>query len=122
MEDRQDGRRQLGRRGEREAARYLEARGFRIVACGYRALRGEIDLIAWDGETLVFVEVRTRTGPECGSPEESVTPAKQRQVRRIAEAFLYEAGLGTPYCRFDVVAVDVEPDDSLTLRHIPDAF
>jgi putative endonuclease len=122
VEDHQDDRRRLGRLGEEEAARFLEARGFRIIERGFRAMRGEIDIIAWDGETLVFVEVKTRTGPECGPPEEAVTPSKQRQIRRIAEAFLYDRGWGSPFCRFDVVAIDVEADESFTVRHIPDAF
>jgi putative endonuclease len=122
MEDHQDWRKRLGRRGEDEAARCLERKGFRLVERGFRALRGEIDLIAWDGETLVFIEVKTRTGPDCGPPEEAVTASKQRQIRRIAEAFLSDSGLGVPFCRFDVVAIDAEDDGSLTVRHIPDAF
>jgi putative endonuclease len=122
MEDRQDGRRRLGLRGEEEAARFLAGRGFRLIEHGYRALRGEIDLIAWDGKTLVFIEVKTRTGPDCGPPEESVTASKQRQIRRIAEAYLSDRGLGSPFCRFDVVAVDAAPDGSLAIRHLRDAF
>lgn len=122
MEDRPDERRRLGRLGEDAAARHLEGRGLRIIERGYRALRGEIDIIAWDGDTLVFVEVKTRTDPEQGSPEEAVTPAKQAQVRRIATAFLAEHGLGSPFCRFDVIAVEAEPDGALRLRHIADAF
>ncbi len=106
VEDRSDERRRLGRQGEEEAARFLERKGLRIVERGYRALRGEIDIIAWDSETLVFVEVKTRTDPEQGRPEEAVTPAKQAQVRRIATAYLADLGLGSPFCRFDVIAAE----------------
>ncbi len=122
MEDRSDERRRLGRRGEEEAARFLERKGLRIVERGYRALRGEIDIIAWDSDTLVFVEVKTRTDPEQGLPEEAVTPAKQAQVRRIATAYLADLGLGSPYCRFDVIAAEPGPDGGLRLRHLVDAF
>lgn len=122
MEDRQDGRRQLGREGEDAAARYLEKRGFLIIERGYRRLRGEIDIIARDRDTLVFVEVKTRTSPEHGLPEESVTRAKQYQIRKIAEAYLSDRRLGTPFCRFDVMAVDVDADGTMDIRHIPDAF
>ncbi len=122
MEDRQGQRRRLGREGEEEAARSLAGRGFRITARGYRALRGEIDIIGWDGDTLVFVEVKTRTDEACGPPEEAVTPAKQRQIRRLAEAYLADNHLGSPFCRFDVVAVEPLPDGSFAVRHIRDAF
>jgi putative endonuclease len=122
VEDHPDQRRRLGRRGEDEAARFLERKGLRIVERGYRALRGEIDIIGWDSDTLVFVEVKTRTDPEQGSPEEAVTPAKQAQVRRIATAYLADRGLGSPFCRFDVIAAEAGPDEALRLRHIVDAF
>lgn len=122
MENRQDGRRQLGREGEEAAARYLQKRGFLIMERGYRRLRGEIDIIARDGDTLVFVEVKTRTSPEHGWPEESVTRSKQHQIRKIAESYLSDRRLGTPFCRFDVMAVDVDDAGTMDIRHIPDAF
>lgn len=122
MEEHPDERRRLGRRGEAAAALFLERKGLRILERGFRALRGEIDIIAWDSDTLVFVEVKTRTDPEQGCPEEAVTPAKQAQIRRIATAYLAEQGLGSPFCRFDVMAVEADPDGSLRLRHIADAF
>ena len=71
----------LGREGERLAAEYLEKKGYKVVASRFRLFHGEIDLIAWDGDTLVFVEVKARTSDDFGLPEESVTPAKQRQRR-----------------------------------------
>lgn len=122
MEDHQDGRRRLGRWGEDEAARHLARQGYAIVERGYRGLRGEIDIIARDGETLVFVEVKTRTDEDFGPPEEAVTPAKQTQVRRIARAFLAERGLGSPFCRFDVIAVETGDGGKPVLRHLVDAF
>lgn len=114
--------RDLGRTGEGIARRHLERKGYRIVAEGYRLHRGEIDLVAADGETLVFVEVKTRRGPDLGLPEEAVTPAKQRQIRRVAREYLMEKGLGDVVCRFDVLAVERAPDGSYEIRHYEDAF
>ena len=122
MEGRQNRRLELGRRGEEAAVRWLKRRGFRVVERGYRRLRGEIDIIARDGETLVFIEVKTRAGSAFGSPEESVTPGKASQIRKIAQAYLVDRGLGDPPCRFDVLAVEAGVDGALTIRHIPDAF
>ena len=96
----------FGGRGERAAARFLRRRGFRILLRGYRTTRGEIDLVARDGETLVFVEVKTRSR---GMPAEAVTPEKQRRLTLAALHFLKRHGLldrprEVP-CRFDVVAI-----------------
>jgi len=112
----------LGLRGEEEARRLLERKGFRILAARFRSRLGEIDLVAEDGETLVFVEVKTRLSSACGPPEESVTAAKQRRLVRMAETFLMARGLHGRDCRFDVVAVDAREDGRLEARHIPDAF
>ena len=122
MENRQTRRIRLGREGEAAAVRYLAGRGFRILELGYRRLRGEIDIIALDGDTLVFVEVKTRTDPEFGPPEEAVTRSKQGQIRRIAEVYLSERGREPPACRFDVVAVELEAGGRFVVRHLVDAF
>jgi putative endonuclease len=110
----------LGNRGERAAARYLRRRGMRIIARGYRTPRGEIDLVARDGATLVFVEVKSRRQ---GTPAEAVTPEKQRRLTVAALHFLKRHNLLDKPCRFDVVAI-VWPDDRLspTIEHIPNAF
>jgi putative endonuclease len=112
----------LGRQGEEAAVRFLKKKGFRIVERSFRLLRGEIDIIAYDRKTLVFIEVKTRSGTGFGVPEESVTAAKQEQIRRIAQLYLLKKRLGDIPCRFDVISVlDEAPGDPI-LRHIPDAF
>lgn len=111
----------FGERGEREAARFLRRKGMRILTRNYRTPRGEIDLIARDGDTLVFVEVKSRRR---GLPAEAVTAEKQRRLTLAAVRFLKRYNvLGLVGWRFDIVAV-VWPDDRRppTIEHVPDAF
>jgi putative endonuclease len=96
----------LGRRGERAAEKYLKRNGYRIVARNFRASGAEIDLVAMDGETLVFVEVKTRRSRAAGAPEEAVDERKQLRMRRAAEAFSVQYRTGERELRFDIVAVD----------------
>jgi putative endonuclease len=96
----------LGRRGERAAERYLKRIGYRIVRRNFRAAGAEIDLVAMDGETLVFVEVKTRRGSGAGAPEEAVDARKQLRMRRAAEAFALQYRVGETGMRFDIVAID----------------
>ena len=98
----------LGRRGEQLAARYLEARGYRIVARNYHCSLGEVDLVALDGDCLVFVEVRTRRGDDWGTPEESVSAVKQRKLVQVAEHYLAEHNVLDSDWRIDFVAVDLD--------------
>jgi putative endonuclease len=115
-------RQRCGRDGESRAAAYLASCGLRIIARNVRSAAGEIDLVALDGETLVFCEVRTRRSHEQGGALESVTPAKQRQVVRVAEHFLARhPRLATLPLRFDVVAIDVASGD-VEIAHVRDAF
>jgi putative endonuclease len=113
-------RRLLGARGEREAARWLRRQGFRILVRGYRTPRGEIDLIAREGDTLVFIEVKTR---RAGEPTEAVTLEKQQRLSLAALQFLKRHRLLEQRSRFDVVAL-VWPDMSRspTIEHIRNAF
>jgi len=98
--------RQAGASGEEEAARYLEAHGFRIVERNFRFRRmGEIDIIAEEGDELVFCEVKTRWGDGFGTPEEAVTPLKQRTIRKIAAAYMALRGVAGRPCRCDVVSI-----------------
>ncbi len=96
----------LGRRGERAAEKYLRRNGYRIVARNFRAAGAEIDLIAMDGETLVFVEVKTRRSRDAGAPEEAVDARKQTRMRRAAEVFARRYRADEIEMRFDIAAVD----------------
>jgi putative endonuclease len=98
---------QKGRWGEDRAAKFLEERGYRIVQRNYRFDRGEIDIIARDGPDLVFVEVKTRENEAQGAAEESITPFKEAQLKKVAEGYLFEHGLEHQPCRFDIVAISI---------------
>ncbi len=102
-----DDRRGLGRHGEELAARHLAARGYEILERNWRCGTGELDLVARDGACLAFVEVRTRRGQELGSPEESITAAKQARLINLAEAYLQEHEWPGAW-RIDVVAVEMD--------------
>ena len=97
--------RALGRRGEARIARYVKRRGMRIVARGQRLRPGELDIVAVDGETIVFIEVKTRESHEAGHPSEAVDSRKQRRLTQLALAFLKGHGLLEYRARFDVAAV-----------------
>jgi putative endonuclease len=110
----------LGQSGEREAAKFLRRAGMRILARNYRGPSGEIDLIARDGDVLVFVEVKTRRE---GVPAEAVTPAKQENLTLTALHFLRRYRALDVRSRFDIVAI-VWPESSRSpaIEHIANAF
>lgn len=100
-------RKKLGNEGEDLAAAHLRSRGFRILERNARMGRlGELDIVALDGRTLVFVEVKTRRGAAFGPPEEAVTPSKLRTVAACAEAWRAARGWTDRPYRIDVVAID----------------
>lgn len=99
-------RQRLGLEGEEMAALELERLGYQILVRRYRSRFGEIDLIATDDGTVVFVEVKTKTDGDFGDPAEMVTPQKQRRVVSMAEDYASGHDLHATPCRFDVVAVD----------------
>ena len=111
----------LGESGEEYACRELRRRGYVILARRYRSRHGEIDIIARDGEVLVFVEVKTRSTESFGSPLEAVTPAKQRKVIRMAADYLGRSRLFTVACRFDVVGVLLSAGEA-RIEVVVDAF
>ena len=104
-------RQRLGRQGETLACEELERLGYAIVARGYRTRAGELDIVASDAGTVVFVEVKTRLDLSYGDPVEAVTPEKQRRVVAMATDYVVRHDLDNTPCRFDVVTVDalVEP-------------
>ena len=114
-------RRIQGKAGEDLAARFLERNGFKIIDRNYRFERGEIDLIAEEGDELVFVEVKARRSTIFGSPEDAVTEKKQEQVHAIADGYLFEHDIDNRPCRFDVVAIEFK-NGKPEIRHIRDSF
>lgn len=111
-----------GARGEETAKHWLEAKGYRTVDMNFRRKAGEIDLVMRDGETLVFVEVKTRSAglnTRFGTPGEAVTASKPAKLLRAAGQYLMKFGNRPPACRFDVVEVDGATGD---VRHLKDAF
>ena len=100
-----DERQLLGAEGERAAEKFLRRQRYTIVARNYRCPSGEVDLIALDRSTVVFVEVKTRTQPGFGNPLEAVDARKQRQIQRAAQYYLTANRLHDRDARFDVVGV-----------------
>lgn len=97
----------LGRIGEDLACRELEARGYIVLERRYRRRGGEIDIIARDGEAMVFVEVKAREGKDFGEPAEAVTVRKRRRMTQVALEYLARHRIADRPCRFDVVAIDM---------------
>jgi putative endonuclease len=112
----------LGDRGERMAARYLKQQGYRILARQSRSRIGELDLIALDGDTVVFVEVKTRTTHTAGHPGEAITFQKRKQLTRAALAWLKRRGLLEQRARFDVIAVTWREREPPLVEHFRNAF
>jgi len=114
-----DRRRETGRRGEEAAAHYLAARGFRILHRNWRCRMGELDIVAEDGETLVFVEVRTRAAHgRFGTPAESIDARKRRKLAALARMYLAMNGRQHAQVRFDVIACTARPEGELVIEHI----
>jgi putative endonuclease len=114
--------RQRGQQAEAVAAAYLVERGLRLRATNYRCPLGEIDIVAEDGETLCFVEVRSRAGLRYGAPVETVGPAKQRRIVSVARHYLMSQGVAGRPLRFDVVSVVGSPAEAKQIDYFPDAF
>jgi len=114
-------RRNRGQQGEREAEQFLSAQRYAIIAKNYRSPFGEVDLIALDRQTLVFVEVRTHTGAAFGDPLESVNARKQRQIAKTALHYLSRHRLYNREARFDVIGIRWEGENAC-LTHVKGAF
>jgi putative endonuclease len=113
---------EVGRRGEDAAAAYCERIGMTVAARNWRCPLGEIDIVAWDGDTLALIEVKTRRTERTGSPEDAVSVNKQRRLARLTEAFLAGGGRVPLAVRFDVIAIRVLGEGRALLRHHRGAF
>lgn len=111
----------LGKRGEDIAARFLLEKGLALITRNYRDKFGEVDIIAKDRETLVFVEVKTRRSNRFGLPEEAVTPAKQQKIIRVASNYLVQHQLLDAPVRFDVIAITIDQGNP-QITHLVSAF
>jgi putative endonuclease len=100
----------LGKTGEDLACRELERRGYAIIARRHRCRCGELDIIARDGPTLVFVEVKARDSHAFGDAAEAVTWQKQQRIVRLASEYVMRHHLGSAPCRFDVVSIQFDED------------
>ena len=112
----------LGKCGEDRAVRELTRRGYAILERRYRTRYGEIDIVADDGGTIVFVEVKARMTREFGTAAEAVTPAKQRKIAAMAVDYLARKRLTCCPCRFDVVAIDDLATDHPQIEVYANAF
>ena len=107
-------RREIGILGEKAARDFLGENGYDIIETNYRCPEGEIDIIAQQEETLVFIEVRTKSGWRYGSPEESITPAKMEKLRTVAAHYGQNRGNLPALWRIDVVAVQMDGDNRIS--------
>ncbi|MGX5679926.1 YraN family protein [Schumannella luteola] len=112
----------LGRRGEEIAAQHLTARGLTIIERNWRCARGEIDLVARDGDVLVIVEVKTRSGLGFGHPLEAITTAKLARLRQLAAAWCEAHPGHWRSIRIDAVAVIAPRDGAVTVEHLEGVF
>lgn len=121
-----DPRRSTGAAGEALAEIYVQRKGYSVLARNWRCAAGELDLIAQDGSTLVFVEVRTRRGTAQGSAEESITPSKQRRLVMLAETYLaQQTAHGHAWAgewRIDVIAIHIDPRGLSQINHLINAI
>ncbi|MBE0447599.1 MAG: YraN family protein [Actinobacteria bacterium] len=113
----------LGKSGEDLAIRYLRRKNYRIIKRNFRSRLGEIDIVAKQGRTLIFCEVKTRLNQAFGQPFEAVTPHKQRKIRKIAELYMSMAVKPEEFdsVRFDVISV-LADGTSFNIKHIENAF
>ncbi len=109
--------RALGALAEQRAAEFLRRRGFKVLDQNFTCKGGELDLVCDDAGTVVFVEVRARKDARFGTPEETITPLKQRRVVLAARHWLARHGGEDRLCRFDVIAIEGD-----AIRHLPNAF
>lgn len=111
-----------GKEGEKLAEQFLRKNGYKILRSNYRNALGEVDLIALDGKTIVFVEVKTNTSDEFGAPEDRVDQRKQKQIAKSALGFLKEIPARNLDYRFDVIGIQLYKDARPKIEHYKNAF
>ncbi len=115
--------RDIGKEGEEIAAKFLVENGFQIIERNFQFSNiGEIDIVAKDQQQTVFVEVKSRLNLEFGEPELAVTPKKIRQIKRMAELYLFNKGIEEIDCHFDVIAVIIGDGKKPAVTHYENAF
>jgi putative endonuclease len=112
---------EIGQKGENLAVDYLQNAGYMVLERNYRCKLGEIDIIARDNDTLVFIEVRTRSSLAFGLPQESINRRKRHQISKVALEYMIRRKLKNIPARFDVVAISLAPGKE-KVDHIKDAF
>ncbi len=112
---------ELGKRGERIARNYLEDLGWTILEVNWRFSRAEIDLIAREGDVLVFIEVKTRSNIAFGEPEDFVIPKKEELIAKAASVYLEQIGHEWEF-RFDIIGITMDSHQHYQLKHLKDAF
>lgn len=112
----------VGAYGERVAVAHLIEQGMVVLDRNWRCRDGEVDIIAREGDTLVFLEVKTRRSDAFGAPVEAVVPGKTRRLRKVAMQWLARSGLHPRHIRFDVLSVLPQPTGSAHVEHLRDAF
>lgn len=101
---------EIGQNGENIAEKYLKENGYIIIERNFRCRQGEIDIIAKDGEEIVFIEVKTRRSIICGNPAEAVNILKQKHIKKVAEVYVYLNHIENVYIRFDVIEIYYRKD------------
>ena len=112
---------ETGRKAEDSAEKFLAAKGYTVIGRNLRLGRGELDLVAWDGDVLVFVEVKARSGRSLAGALEAVGRDKQKRLASAAADYLSRLSQPWPVCRFDVLAM-APGGGNENIRHLPDAF
>jgi putative endonuclease len=111
----------IGAKGEQVAVDFLQKKGYKIINRNWRSGKKEIDIVATLKDTLVFLEIKTRSNLDFGFPEESVTKAKQKFLKQAAEAYV-AANPGHEYIRFDIVSIVMVGDNVKEIVHFEEAF
>lgn len=111
----------IGKRGETLAISFLKKNGYRVIESNFRCRYGEIDIIAQDGKTVAFIEVKTKTSNRFGSPTQAIDSRKQRQVSKTALAYISQKRLTNYSARFDVVGINIKGSNS-EIELIKNAF